>query len=203
MIPVSVPLIFPKVVPVNWDEWVNVWEKYKKVVPKIKTNHNTKQSYWLGFDIYVKDGIDTDELTPYHCENVNCPELFPSLFDNIDKLPLDIYYVRILQSFFRVDPHHDSLRTECHAHSIRTLLIDTNIKPNWYYILPNKEKVYLQLPEETNTWYYNDTVIKHGTDFTPGKYKQLIVYGGKIKEQKLFEMLNDGIARYKNLSILV
>lgn len=202
MTPVSVPLALPKIVPSDWDKWFKVWEENKKFVPKIKSTHNKGQPLWFGFDIYVKDGADVDHITSYHCKNVNCPELFPSLFDNIDKFPMDIDCIRVLQSHFRVDPHHDSL-SPLRAHSIRTMLLDTNSKPIWYYILPNNEKIYLQLPEETNTWYYNDLTLKHGTDYTHGQFKQLIVYFGKIKEQKLAEMLEDSVSKYRNLSIIL
>ena len=98
MIPVSVPLIFPKVVPNNWEIWNNVWEQNKKFVPKSLQTKNIEQVYWVGFDIYVKPGINPTDVIPYTCKNVNCPELFPSLFDNLDKLPIEVHLVRVLQS---------------------------------------------------------------------------------------------------------
>lgn len=202
MIPVSVPLIFPKIVPDNWDEWLKIWEKNKKFVPKIEQTPNAGQALWFGFDIYVKEGIDADKITKYHCENLNCPELFPSLFDNLDKFPMDIYVVRVLQSISKVQPHQD-YPLESNSHSIRTLLLDTNDKPNWFYTLSDDEKIYLKLPKETNTWYYKDSLIKHGTDFNPGKFKQLIVYRGKIKEQQLNDLLRVSISKYENYSILI
>ena len=51
MIPVSVPLIFPKIVPSDWEVWDKVWEQNKKFVPKLVNTKNLGQTYWIGFDI--------------------------------------------------------------------------------------------------------------------------------------------------------
>ena len=64
MIPVSVPLIFPNVVPSDWEVWNTVWNQNKKFVPKSSETKNVGQVYWLGFDIYVKPGIDPTDILP-------------------------------------------------------------------------------------------------------------------------------------------
>lgn len=194
MTPVSVPLVFPKVVPNDWDVWNRVWEENKKFVPKISTTKNYGQVPWVGFDIYVKDGIDASDLIKYECKNVNCPELFPSLFDNLDKLPIDVHVVRVLQSLTKVAPHQD-FATESDYHSIRSLLYDDNPAQTWWYDIDGN-KHYLNLPEDTNTWWYDDSKIKHGTDFYPGYNKQLIMYRGSIKPMLINSAINEGISKY-------
>jgi hypothetical protein len=201
MIPVSIPLIFPKVVPNNWETWNKVWEQNKKFVPKTKETKNSKQVYWLGFDIYVKPGIDAADIIPYTCKNVNCPELFPSLFDNLDKLPIEVHLVRVLQSFSKVYAHQDfAARTE--YNSIRSLLSDNNPKQTWWYEDSNTNKHYLKLPEDTNTWWYDDATVKHGTDFDPQYKKQLIMYQGLVKDS-LKPILTDSIQKYSDYVIYV
>lgn len=202
MIPVSVPLIFPKIVPDNWDTWNNIWNKNKKFIPKIQQTLNSGQVLWVGFDIYVKDNIDTDDITKYKCRNLNCPELFSSFFNNIDEFPMDVYLVRVLQSLAPAAPHFD-YATESDRHSLRSILVDSNTKPTWYYKMPDESKVYLQLPEDTNTWYYNDKLVRHGTDYTNGQNKQLIMYRGKIKEDKLDVLLKKSIEKYQNYSLFI
>lgn len=194
---ISVPLDFPKIIPNDWDEWFRVWERNKKIVPKIQTTKNLGKVIWRGFDIYVKDNIDADDITKYHCENINCPELFNSLFDNLDKFPMDLYLVRVLESTHPVSPHHD-YATDSKFHSIRSLLYSNSQCPTWYYQQDNKEKQYLKLPDETNTWYYNDLVTKHGTDLKPNYTKQLIMYRGAIKENQLDTLLEKSITKYKD-----
>jgi hypothetical protein len=196
MIPVSVPLVFPKVVPSNWDTWNKVWEENKNHVPKVYNTVNSGAVSWIGFDIYVKDGIDATNIVKYHCKNVNCPELFPSLFDNLDKLPIDVQVVRVLQSFSRVTAHQD-FAVESDYHSIRSVLTDNNPTQTWWYKFDNT-KQYLTLPDETNTWWYDDSKIKHGTDFYAGFSKQLIMYRGPIKADSITSMIDDGIKQYPN-----
>jgi len=201
MTPISVPLDFPKVEPNDWEKWNKVWETNKKIVHKIATTKNTGQVPWIGFDIYVKDGIDADDVIKYHGENVNCPELFNSLFDNLDKLPIDLHVVRVLQSTGRVKAHQD-FAVEADYQSIRSILYDNNPKQTWYYE-SNQKKQYLNLPEETNTWWYDDAKIKHATDFYEGYSKQLIMYRGTIKQPLLSSMVNQGVNKYPEYVIYV
>jgi hypothetical protein len=201
MIPVSVPLIFPKVVPNDWEIWNKVWEQNKKFVPKSLQTKNIGQVYWMGFDIYVKPGIDPTDIMPYTCKNVNCPELFSSLFDNLDKLPIEVHVVRVLQSFNRVHAHQD-FASKTGYNSIRSLLTDNNPKQTWWYEDSNTNKHYLKLPEDTNTWWYDDAKVKHGTDFNPQYKKQLIMYQGLIKDS-LESVLENSIQKYSDYVIYV
>jgi len=202
MTPVSVPLVFPKVVPNDWAVWNKVWEQNKKYVPKIATTKNVGQVPWMGFDIYVKDGIDANDIIKYSCKNINCPELFTSLFDNLDKLPIEVHVVRVLQSLRSV-PAHKDYAVESDYHSVRSLLYDDNPKQTWWYEDEYSRKHYLDLPEETNTWWYDDTKIKHGTDYTHGFKKQLIMYRGPVKKDKIDNILAEGISKYPNNIIYI
>ena len=202
MIPISVPLDFPKVVPNNWDIWNRLWEQNKKFIPKITTTKNTGRVAWVGFDIYVKPGVDASDVIKYSCKNVNCPELFPSLFDNLDKLPIEVHVVRVLQSLSSVSAHQD-FATESQYHSFRSLLYDNNPKETWWYEDTNKSKHYLTLPKETNTWWYDDSKVKHGTDFYSGHSKQLIMYRGPTKLDLLHESISNSMAKYPNHVIYV
>ena len=201
MIPVSVPLIFPKVVPNDWSVWNKVWEQNKKFVPKSLQTKNLAQAYWVGFDIYVKPGIDLNDIMSYSCKNVNCPELFSSLFDHLDKLPIEVHVVRVLQSFTKVYAHQD-FASRTGYNSIRSLLTDNNPKQTWWYEDSNANKHYLKLPEDTNTWWYDDAKVKHGTDFNAQYKKQLIMYQGLIKDS-LGSVLEDSIQKYSDYVIYV
>ena len=201
MIPVSVPLIFPKVLPNNWEIWNSVWEQNKKFVTKTSQTKNSKQVYWVGFDIYVKQGIDAADIMSYTCNNVNCPELFPSLFDNLDKLPIEVHVVRVVQSFSKVYAHHDYVARTGY-NSVRSIIHDTNPTQTWWYEDSNTNKHYLKLPEDTNTWWYDDLKVKHATDFYLGYQKQLIIYQGLIKDS-LESVLTDSIQKYSDYVIYV
>jgi len=197
---ISVPLDFPKVVPNDWDKWNKIWEKNKKISKKIAGTKNAGQANWYGLDIYVKDGIDASDVVKYQCDNINCPDLFSSLFDNLDKFPIELHVVRVVESIYNVAPHHDHA-TESNYHSLRSLLYNTNTKPVWYYLTDNNQKHYLELPETTNTWYYNDIKLKHGTDYYKNYTKQLIMYRGRVKEDILNYQIQKSVEKYKKFAI--
>jgi hypothetical protein len=197
---ISTPIIFPKIVPNDWDEWNKVWNKYKKFSPKIQSSKNSGSAQWIGFDIYVKDGVDATNIIKYKCENINCPELFNSLFDNLDKLPIDLQIVRVLQSISPVGGHHD-FSSDSGTDSIRSILYDNNPKQTWWYETEKNEKHYLRMPDDTNTWWYNDVKVKHGTDFIRGYGKQLIMYRGAPKDSEMKTLLDNSIKQYADYVI--
>lgn len=197
---ISTPIIFPKVIPNDWGEWNKVWNKYKKFTPKIQITNNPGKVPWIGFDIYVKDGMDANDIIKYKCENINCPDLFNSLFDNIDKLPIDLYVVRVLQSLAPVSAHSDHSR-DSGTHALRSMLYDNNPKETWWYENDNSNKQYLKLPKDTNTWWYSDTNTKHGTDYITGYQKQLIMYRGAPKETEMSALLEKSMNKYSEYVI--
>jgi len=199
---ISTPIIFPRIVPNDWEEWNTIWNKYKKFSPKVKSSGNVGSVLWVGFDIYVKDGADATDIFKYKCENINCPELFNSLFDNIDKLPIDLQVVRVVQSLIPVAPHND-YSIDSGTHSIRSILHDTNPRQTWWYQTKNNDKHYLKMPDDTNTWWYDDIKVKHGTDFISGYGKQLIIYRGPPKENEMKILLDNSMKRYSDYVIYI
>jgi len=196
---ISAPIKFPVIQPDNWDEWWDLWYKEAVHVPKLVTNHNSgtvHQAIWRGFDIYVKDGFDSLHYG-YKAKNMNCSHMFSSLFDNLDDFPMDINVMRVMSSIHRVSPHSDSIGF---LTGIRTLLYDNNVRPNFYYVF-NERKEYQRLPEDTNTWMYNDHKSLHGTDFYMGHSKLLIAYYGKIKDDVLDKNLAESVPLYHDYVI--
>jgi len=193
---ISTPVKFPLVQPRDWSKWNLVWNNNAKFARKLFQNHNSLQAYWKGFDIYVKPGFNAQAYSGYAFENVNCPELFPSIFDNLNMLPIDVNVVRVLSSMAKVIPHRDSLTNDL---SVRTMLSDNNPRQTFYYQFKDK-KEYQLLPEDTNTWMYWDNNSKHGTDFYQGHSKILIAYYGPKKEN--YESYFDqSVSYYKNYVI--
>jgi|694.fasta_scaffold76793_4 hypothetical protein len=175
---VSTPIIFPYVQPVDWNAWWELWYRENRIVNKVEKNHNQYGVLWRGFDIYVKPGIDSIKETHYKAINLNCPELFPCIFENIDQLPIDVDIVRAVSSFGRVLPHRDQEST---AVSVRSMLYDNNVRDTFYYNINNNIQ-YQKLPDDSNTWAYWDNKVTHGTDWYMGHSKILIMYFGKTKQ---------------------
>lgn len=193
---VSFPIDIPPVVPDDWNRWWTLWSKESVTLTKETRNHNFSQACWKGFNVYVKHGIDTSRYDTYNVPNVNCPELFKSFFDTIDKFPLELHMMRIVSSFANVSPHYDLPKDSKENVSIRSLMHDNNIFPNFYYLIKNKKK-YQQLPIETNTWAYYDKKVKHGSNFYQGYNKILIMYFGITKHTLIKDYQNVAQQKYE------
>jgi hypothetical protein len=175
---ISTLLIFPKIVPTDWDQWWEVWNKNSTIIKKNVKNHNADQALWTGFNIYVKPGIDPVALTGYIAPFIDCTDLFPALFNNISNLPVDVKVIRAVSSYGEINPHTDFTSPRI---SVRTMLYDSNPTQTFYYFIDHK-KIYQDIPEDTNTWCYWDHKFKHGTDYDKNYYKILLMYFGDTKE---------------------
>lgn len=189
---VSSPIVFPKITPNDWDRWWKVWNSEATIATKAIKNHNDTYAPWRALNVYVKPGVDNVALTCYNIKTVLCPELFPSLFDNLDTFPMDIDIVQIVSSRSAVMPHTDHNKPII---SIRSMLYDNNFTPTFYYSI-NGDKKYQTLPDDTNTWIYHDNKHKHGSDYYYGHSKHLIIYHGKIKQDLLKENLQLSTNQY-------
>jgi len=194
---ISAPLDFPIILPTNIEKWNALWESEAAHIPKISVNHNYGQAHWHGVDVYVKDGIDAGQCTRYNAKNINCPELFKSLFDNLDSFPIDLEVMRIVSSKRTVTPHRDSKNPML---SVRSILFDNNPTSTFYYQF-NNQKRYQTLPVETNSWIYWDQNSLHGSDFDPRYHKILVMYYGKPKTQLIDPAFNASKIKYDNFII--
>lgn len=189
---IASPIIFTKVVPDNWALWWKLWNHEALSAIKVAKNHNTTGANWKALNVYVKPGIDSTEYTGYKIKNIICPELFPSVFDNLDSFPIDIAVMQIVSSRSAVIPHTDNTRPKI---SVRSMMYDNNFTPTFYYIIDG-EKKYQTLPDDTNTWMYHDNKCQHGSDHYFGHSKHLIVYHGTVKQAILDKNLTESANKY-------
>lgn len=189
---ISSPILFQPVVPINWNRWWELWNTEASIAIKVAKNHNNTGAAWKALNVYVKPGIDSTEYTGYKIKNIICPELFPSLFNNLDSFPIDISVIQIVSSRSPVRPHTDNTEPKI---SVRSMLYDNNFTPTFYYIT-NGEKKYQTLPDNTNTWMYYDHKCQHGSDYYFGHSKQIIIYHGKIKQSVLDKNLTENANKY-------
>jgi hypothetical protein len=194
---VSSPIVFPKIVPNDWNKWWKLWTSEAKLAVRVKQTHNSKGGPWIGMNVYVKPGIDNIEYTGYNIKNVICPELFPSLFDNLDLFPIDIGVMQVVSSRCPSPPHTDHIGPKI---SIRSMMYDNNFTPTFYYQI-GADKKYQTLPNDTNTWMYHDDKYKHGSDYYHGHSKHLIIFHGVIKKDMLEANLIDSENRYADFII--
>jgi len=194
---ISAPIAFPIIEPIDWARWWKLWTTEAVPAKKIATTHNSTGGPWIGMNVYIAPGIDNKEYTGYDIKNVICPELFPTLFDNLESFPIDIAVMQIVSSRYPSPPHTDHNEPRI---SVRTMLYDNNFTPTFYYVI-NGEKRYQTLPDNTNTWIYHDNKYRHGSDHYNGHSKHLIIYHGKIKRGLLENNLVSCNDTYKDYII--
>jgi hypothetical protein len=186
---VSKVLDIPKLAPINWNLWWDIWNSNAKPLVRYRENHN-RPGKWIGFDCYRADRYDPTTDGYYHSEFVDCSSVLPNLIDNIKPFFHSLFLIRILQSTGTFFPHND-FKDDEHV-AVRTLLYDENPSNTFYYII-NDKKVYQQLPAESNTWIYKDYLVQHGSDFDDRYKKILITYYGSINLEKINEIYKSTI----------
>jgi hypothetical protein len=191
---VSSPIVFPKIIPNDWDRWWKLWTSEANVAIRVKKTHNMVGGPWIGMNVYVKPGIDNIEYTGYNIKNISCPELFPSLFDNLDLFPIDISVMQVVSSRRPSTPHTDYTEPRI---SVRSMMYDNNFTPTFYYQIDGDKK-YQTLPEDTNTWIYHDNKYKHGSDYYYGHSKHLIIFHGEVRKDILQDNIDLCKDRYSN-----
>jgi hypothetical protein len=194
---VSSPIAFPKIVPNDWDRWWKLWTTEATIVTKPIKTHNKTGGAWVGLNVYVKPGLNSIEETSYDIKDVICPELFPSLFDNLDSFPMDISVMQVVSSRCTSPPHADYPTPRI---SMRSMIYDNNFTPTFYYVV-NGEKKYQTLPHDTNTWIYHDSKYNHGSDYYHGHGKHLVIYHGTIKRDMLEQNLLSCHSQYNDYII--
>jgi hypothetical protein len=85
---------------------------------------------------------------------------------------------------------------------MRAYLHFTSSKSQWYFTKPHDpdgDRTYMNLPQETNWFAYNDSNSWHGTDFDPDNKKILLqVFYNTIIPPSL---ITQSINKYKNYTI--
>lgn len=60
------------------------------------------------------------------------------------------------------------------------------------------DKFYVKLPEDSNTFVWNNEDYLHGADFDPAYRKILVVIKGWVDVFKLEKLLDESIEKYPN-----
>jgi hypothetical protein len=169
------PLNIPKIEPDNWEVFWNIWNKHSDIMVKKSINLATSLSKigesgtWRGLDIYKLGNMSPSWDCPYF----DIKNDLPLLFQYIGNLPIkNIYRVRLIQSLKPITPHTDN---DLDRWEYRALLHNTSPKSQWFFTEPKKdERTYIELPDSTNWFAYNDKYSWHGSDYDP-KFEKILV----------------------------
>jgi hypothetical protein len=199
----------PKLEPADWDLFWAQWHKHAgasyidKADPKgnkdptyEKTGKRT--AFFKGLNLYAKNEKDLEDghwRLPY----LDYKEIFPNLLDDIYKaVPWieEVVVCRLWNSTMDIPYHKDHTLENV---SVRSMIYDENEKPTFKLWKPGITRVYVELPDTTNWFAYNNTTCLHGSDKIEGMEKiiLLIIHKTKNKEQ-MIKHLEISAEKYPN-----
>lgn len=195
------PLDIPKLEPINWDQWWDVWNQH--ATPIVKTRHNHNYSHesppWRGFDLYRKHDIFKN-LHVYEAPLV--PQV-PVVIDLIKQIKnyciFEPLLIRVAENLVPVLPHYDYDHNG--RYEFRSILWNTYPTPIWQLNYENETREMI-LPNDTNSFYYLDKPVKHSAIYNPLYSKGLIKVYGKRKTTA-DELITKSISKYKDFVWIV
>jgi hypothetical protein len=197
---VATPLDLPIIKPDNWDVFWNIWHTYAKDLTKVKMNLRSPvpvsaREVWTGLDIFKSDkGYDISWSAPFY----DIKDDLPIMSNTIRQLPFAIERVRIIQSVKNIPAHSDD---SIDWWNIRAMFHYTDPNQQWFFTRPGdrSEKFFLNMPEDTNWFAYNDSTCWHGSVYNEQHRKLLIqVY---LLDKDITALLNSSIKKYKEYTI--
>lgn len=219
----ALPLALPKFEP---DSWTTFWQIWNEEKAKVWRNHidrgavgNSKPSLdhtqWDGMSIYelpelYKEGAWGSKI----CQPMI--DTNPRLISNLlEQLPFaKIRSVRFWSAHTTIPLHYDgnmpaSLDGKMRFPTeIRIMLDDKNPEETFWLAsasefkphtnVPKNQRLYVQLPNDTNAFAWNNESFLHAADFDPRFRKILAVVKGWVDLRRLEELLDRSIEKYPN-----
>lgn len=170
------PIDLPKIEPDNWEVFWDIWNKHRNYLVKTKSNTSLSLTpvgatdLWLGLDILKK----TTGYAAWQAPFFDIKDSLPNMYNSLVTLFPYAAAIRLVQSQKNVGAHTDDNKNVWH---IRAYLHYTSSKSQWYFTKPyyaSGDRTYIDLPDETNWFAYNDLNAWHGTDFDSDNKKILL-----------------------------
>jgi len=195
------PINLPIVKPDSWDIFWNIWNKHSRILVKEKINTKTTpalvgtKNVWIGLDIFKKFDIPLVYSAPYF----DIKDSLPNLFESLNNLCTNLHTIRLVQSITDFVAHTDD---DLDKWSLRAFFHGENVSEQWYFTKPydrNGQRYYIEMPNDTNWFMYNDKYCWHGTDFDSTRKKiilQVFCFGSPN-----VDYLTSSIEKYKLYTI--
>lgn len=226
----SVPLDLPRFELDDEDAFWRIWNAEKDRVSRqaidrgaVGTKNPTlEHTQWDGLALYedetlLKDAAWRTKVSPALAETQ------PNYLKRImNELPyVRIRSVRLWSAHTTITPHYDGnmppeLDGLMHFPTeIRIMLNDQNPKetfwlcsnekygPNTKKSILKRDRHYVKLPQDTNTFAWNNEDCLHGADYKEPYRKILVVIKGWVDVKRLEELLDRSIAKYPDYIIRI
>ena len=198
---VFTPIDLPPIEPDDWDKFWDIWNNHCGYLQKVRMNSSTSATpvgnsqTWKGLGIYKKLGFSSTWSSPFF----DIKSVFPKMYNIIDSVSTNVQYVRIVESQIPLQSHSDDNRN---FWNIRAFLHRKDAYKQWYFTKPNEpsgKRTYINMPDDTNWFMYNDLNCWHGTDFDPENKKLLLQLF--CTDNPSTDYLIPSVTKYKNYTI--
>lgn len=183
----------PRIEPKDWDLFWNAWNQHAGSSHIVKSDpagnrasDSSKQiDFFKGLNIYAKTQNLLDDnhwQVPY----LNYKEIFPNVVEDLEAaFPwAEIVFCRLWMSNQPIPWHRDH-STEPGA--LRAMIYNENKKPTFKVWHPRAGTNYVDLPEESNSFIYNNSTCMHGSDREDGVNKIILLAIHRTKDKAMFE----------------
>jgi len=190
----------PLIQPNNWDLFWDAWNKHAGSSYLIKSDpagnilSPTTQDtdFFKGLNIYSIDDRLINGGNHWQVPYLDYKEIFPNVLDDLHAaFPwAQFIFCRLWMSNIPIPWHRDHAPE---AGALRAMIYNENKKPTFKVFNPSQifnpshGKYYVDLPETTNTFIYNNKVCMHGSDREEGINKIILLTLHLIKDRQLFE----------------
>jgi hypothetical protein len=171
-------------------------ELYKEQATSInKPTDTSLPVFWKGVTCY-KGPTFTPEMLMHVGRYIDMSDLLTEEVEILNNyLPIEVESISLWTNVQYVPSHQDKLLYDTRLDFRFRFVIAQDKKS--FFIDYNNKKRYIDVPNSTNTFCFNNKPCSHGASFDPDNFKILGVVRGKINdEQKLSDLLENSIETY-------
>jgi hypothetical protein len=195
----------PIIKPHDWDFFWAAWHKHAGASHIVKSDPagnkasdaSKKIDFFKGLNIYAKH---PDMLKDNHWEVpfLDYKEIFPNLLDDLDAaVPwAEIHFCRLWMSNQPIPFHRDHTKEDV---ALRAMIYNENAKGTFKVFKAGAGVNYVELPEQTNMFAYNNAKCLHGSDREEGVNKIILLTIHKAKDKlEMIEHFKRSAVKYPN-----
>lgn len=219
----ALPLALPRIEPDSWENFWRIWNEEKDRVWRNHIDRGAVGNVNPSMDHTQWDGMSIYELPELYKEGAWGSKICQPMIDanpNFIKTILEILpfvktrSIRLWSAHTTIPLHYDgnmpaSLDGKMQFPTeIRIMLNDKNPQETFWLANASKFKphtnvdaehrLYVKLPNDTNTFAWNNETFLHAADFDPAFRKILVVVKGWVDVERLEELLDRSIEKYPN-----
>jgi len=204
-----VPLALPEFEMPDKDHFFDWWSKYAIKPNKIISEHLSPETGYAS-----AESVDLIEKFQHYwtpnMQTENFIKEFPHLWQQFnDLLPIEnILTLHLWSSYKPFTEHRDPGELIDTPMSFRIKLYDENPEETLYFFdnptQPYSQGPVTQVPKapNTNSWVWNNLRVKHGSVYTPGYKKILVIATGILNIEKYEKVIDNSITTYKDYCVV-